>query len=78
MTWAAFKAWYMSMYFEFDKLFVVSAKFLGITYHEFVLLSLVVVWPVITVALLVMVIRLWWERRHIKCQPPFQIKLTSD
>ena len=65
MTWEAFKDWYMSMYFEFDKVFVLSAKFLGITYHEFVLLSLVVVWPVITIGLLISVIKLRFERRKI-------------
>ena len=53
MTMASFKAWYMDLYWKFDNLFLMAAKFLGITYHEFVLISLCVVWPVITVLMAV-------------------------
>ena len=49
-----FQQWYMQVYLDFDDLFIISAKVLGITYHEFVLISLCVVWPIITVGLV------WW------------------
>jgi hypothetical protein len=60
---ATFKAWYMDLYWKFDNLFLVSAKFLGITYHEFVLISLCLVWPMVTIAMLVAIWRLWQTNR---------------
>jgi hypothetical protein len=54
-----FRSWYMGLYWEFDNLFLVSAEFLGITYHEFVLLSLCVVWPLVTILLVILTIKLW-------------------
>ena len=58
MTMGSFKVWYMVMYWEFDNWFLVAAKFFGITYHEFVLISLCVVWPAITVGLLFTVVKM--------------------
>ena len=49
----SFKDLYMQFYWHFDDMFLLSAKFLGITYHEFVLISLVIVWPVFTIGLLI-------------------------
>jgi len=66
----AFKAWYMDMYWKFDNLFLISAKFLGITYHEFVLISLCVIWPMVTIAMMVTIWRLWQDNRR------FQARLT--
>jgi hypothetical protein len=66
----AFKAWYMDMYWKFDNLFLISAKFLGITYHEFVLISLCVIWPMVTIAMMVAIWRLWQDNRR------FQARLT--
>ena len=54
--------WYMARYWEFDKLFLEGAKLIGITYHEFVLITLVIIWPAITIGLIVTVIKLWWDR----------------
>jgi len=48
-----FKQWYMQVYLDFDDLFIISAKALGITYHEFVLLSLCVIWPLYTILITV-------------------------
>ena len=48
-NYSSFKAWYMQVYLDFDDLFIISAKALGITYHEFVLISLCVVWPLYTI-----------------------------
>jgi hypothetical protein len=62
----AFKTWYMDMYWKFDNLFLISAKFLGITYHEFVLISLCVVWPLVTLAMLVAVIILWRQNQQFR------------
>ena len=45
----SFKEWYMQVYLDFDDLFIISTKALGITYHEFVLISLCVVWPLYTI-----------------------------
>ena len=53
MTWEAFRDWYMARCWEFDNLFLEGAKLFGITYHEFVLITLVIIWPVITVTLAV-------------------------
>ena len=55
--------WYMARYWECDNLFLEGAKLIGITYHEFVLITLVIIWPAITIGLIVTVIKLWWERR---------------
>ena len=65
MTMASFKAWYMDLYWKFDNLFLVAAKFLGITYHEFVLISLCVVWPVITVLMAVVIVKLWCDKLRL-------------
>ena len=59
----AFKVWYMNLYWQFDNLFVVSARYLGITYHEFVLISLCVVWPLITAVQTASIIYLWRRLR---------------
>jgi len=59
----AFKDWYIARYWEFDNLFLDGAKLIGITYHEFVLITLVIIWPAITIGLIVTVMRLWWVRR---------------
>jgi hypothetical protein len=48
-NYSSFKAWYMQVYLNIDDLFIISAKALGITYHEFVLISLCVVWPLYTI-----------------------------
>jgi hypothetical protein len=53
-----FREWYMARYWEFDNLFLQGAEMVGITYHEFVLIILCVVWPTVTLALLISVIRL--------------------
>ncbi len=60
-----FKDWYMDMYWKFDDLFVISAKFLGITYHEFVLLSLCIIWPLITITLIAVSLKLWCDNRKL-------------
>ena len=59
----AFKDWYIARYWEFDNLFLDGAKLIGITHHEFVLITLVIIWPAITIGLIVTVMRLWWVRR---------------
>ncbi len=61
-----FKEWYMARYWEFDNLFLEGAKLLGITYHEFVLITLVIVWPAITLGLLMAVVKLWRDRRCLQ------------
>ena len=48
-NYPSFKAWYMQVYLDFGDLFIIFAKALGITYHEFVLISLCVVWPLYTI-----------------------------
>ena len=48
-NYSSFKAWYMQVYLDFNDLFIISAKALGITYQEFVLISLCVVWPLYTI-----------------------------
>ena len=48
-NYSSFKAWYMQVYLDFEDLFIISAKALGITYQEFVLISLCVVWPLYTI-----------------------------
>ena len=60
---SAFKEWYMARYWEFDNLFLEGAKLIGITYHEFVLITLVIIWPPITIGLIVTVMKLWRDRR---------------
>jgi len=57
-----FKQWYMQVYLDFDDLFIISAKALGITYHEFVLLSLCVIWPIYTIVTTSMLFYLWGKR----------------
>ena len=47
----SFKDWYMDIYWKFDNIFLISAKLFNITYHEFVLISLCIVWPLITLSL---------------------------
>lgn len=59
-----FRAWYMGLYWKFDNLFLEGAKLLGITYHEFVLITLVIIWPAITLGLLMAVVKLWSDRRR--------------
>ena len=60
----AFKEWYMQVYLDFDDLFIISAKALGITYHEFVLISLCVVWPLYTIISTVCNFYLLWKLRE--------------
>ena len=62
----AFKDWYMARYWEFDNLFLEGARFVGITYHEFVLITLVIILPVITTGLTVTVMKLWWDRSRLQ------------
>jgi hypothetical protein len=64
MFWADFKTWYMEMYWKFDNLFLITAKFFGITYHEFVLISLCVVWPIITLGSFALNWKLWRDLRR--------------
>ena len=59
----AFKEWYMDRYWEFDNLVLEGARFVCITYHEFVLITLVIIWPAITIGLTVTVMKLWRDRR---------------
>ena len=56
----------MDMYWKFDDLFVVSAKFLGITYHEFVLISLCIIWPLVSVTMIVVIMKLWQDNNRLK------------
>jgi hypothetical protein len=72
-----FKDWYMDMYWKFDDLFVLSAKYLGITYHEFVLLSLCVVWPLITIALFAVSLKLWCDNRKLLTTIPSSIPRST-
>ena len=65
MAMTDFKEWYMAWYWKFDNWFLVAAKFFGITYHEFVLISLFVVWPAITLGLLVAVVKHWKDNRAL-------------
>jgi hypothetical protein len=67
---ASFKAWYMDLYWKFDNLFLVAAKLFGITYHEFVLISLCVIWPAITLGLMVAVVMLWRRNQELGRQIP--------
>ena len=62
----SFKDWYMDMYWKFDDLFVVSAKFLAITYHEFVLISLCIIWPAITLVLAYLALSLFRQNRRLR------------
>ena len=55
----AFKDWYIARYWEFDNLFLDGAKLIGITYHEFVLITLVIIWPAITIELIMTVMKMW-------------------
>jgi hypothetical protein len=65
MTMASFKTWYMELYWKFDNLFLMAAKFFDITYHEFVLISLCVVWPAVTAGLMVSALMLWRDNRRL-------------
>ena len=58
-----FKDRYMARYWEFDNLSLEGAKLIGITYHEFVLITLVIIWPEITIGVIVTVMRPWRDRR---------------
>jgi hypothetical protein len=66
MSMNTFKDWYMDLYWKFDNLFLVAAKFFDITYHEFVLISLCIVWPTITLGLMMVVEKLWRDRRRLQ------------
>jgi len=59
MNWEAFRDWYMARYWDFDNLFLEGAKLFSITYHEFVLITLVIVWPLVTVVMAVVIIIQW-------------------
>ena len=67
-----FKDWYMDMSWKFDDLFVISAKFLGITYFlgitspEFVFISLCIVWPLAMVSMMVVIMKLWRDNNRLK------------
>ena len=65
MAMASFKAWYMDLYWKSDNLFLEAAKFFSITYHEFELISLRVVWPVITVLMAVVIVKLWCDKLRL-------------
>jgi hypothetical protein len=41
-------------------------KLIGAVYHEFVLISLFVVWPAITLGLLVAVVKLWRDNKRLQ------------
>ena len=60
-----FKEWYMDRYWEFDNLFLQGAEVFGVTYHEFVLLALVIIWPAITLSLVYAVFSLWRSNRRL-------------
>jgi hypothetical protein len=62
----AFKLWYMARYWEFDDLFLQGAEMIGITYHEFVLISLCVVWPTVTLALVASTMFFWSANRRLR------------
>jgi hypothetical protein len=66
MGTASFKAWYMDLYWQFDNLFLISAQILGISYHEFVLISLCIVWPLLTAAQTAAIILLWHRLRSVR------------
>ena len=55
----------MGLYWQFDNLFLVSAQFLGITYHEFVLISLCIVWPLLTVVQSAAIVCLWRRLQNV-------------
>ena len=59
----SFREWYMAQYWEFDNVFLEGAKLVGITYYEFVLITLVTIWPAITIGLILTVVKLWRDRR---------------
>ena len=61
-----FKSWYMDLYWKFDNLFLEGAKLIGVTYHEFVLITLVIIWPTITLGLMIAVVKLWRDRRRLQ------------
>jgi hypothetical protein len=61
-----FKTWYMDLYWKFDNLFLEGAKLIGVTYHEFVLITLVIIWPTITLGLMIAVVKLWRDRRRLQ------------
>ena len=62
----AFKEWYMARYWEFDNLFLEWAQLVGITYHEFVLITLVIIWPGMTIGLIVTLLKLWRDRPRLR------------
>ena len=62
----SFKDWYMDMSWKFDDLFVISAKFLGITSPEFVFISLCIVWPLAMVSMMVVIMKLWRDNNRLK------------
>jgi hypothetical protein len=61
-----FKDWYMARYWEFDNLFLQGAEMLSITYHEFVLITLCLVWPVVTLALVASTVWFWSINRRLR------------
>ena len=63
---SAFKDWYMARYWEFDNLFLEGAQLVGITYHEFVLITLVIIWPAMTIGLIVTLLKLWRDRSRLR------------
>ena len=72
-TMRTFKEWYMELYYNFDNIFLISAKLLSITYHEFVLISLVIVWPLITFVLIGLVFYLLGKLKGIQ-----SVRLDQD
>ena len=57
------REWYMARYWEFDNVFLESTKLMGIAYSESLLITLVIIWPAITIGLTLTVVKLWWDRR---------------
>ena len=64
MTMASFKSRYMELYWQFDNLFLVAARCFGITYHEFVLISLRLVWPTLTLEMTMVIVKQCQNIRH--------------
>ena len=63
---SAFTELYMARYWEFDNIFLEGAKLIGITYHEFVLITLVIIWPGMTIGLIVTLLKLWRDRSRLR------------
>jgi hypothetical protein len=65
MSMGSFREWYMARYWEFDNLFLMGAELLGVTYHEFVLTTLVIIWPLVTLTMGLTILKLWHANRRL-------------